>query len=339
MKTKTRSILTFLLLFTLLLSISSPSYCAAEKQGEVGSPQPSNITDGGIFNMTFKSKLDASFQPLLIKTPKNYTKKYSWPLLVVLHGLGDGPILVPEIDSMVQIGPFGRGDLWYRGLGEQDVFECIELAKQYFNIDDNRIYLCGFSMGGAGTFELGLKHPDFWAACVPVCGKLSDNYLIKNGRNLPFWINTGSKDEVVPAVLSKKVYDQAVKLGFDSWKYTEHQGMNHSFYINWSQVEKWLLNHTRDSSPKCFTYCSNSPGKAYWAEIVKKNLHDKTAEIKVELLKNHIDVTLRNVAEYVLYLKDAPLDGKVPIVIRENGKEIYQGLASEELQFKKKKER
>lgn len=336
MKTKARLVLMFLFFFAFLLSIASPICCAAEKQGEASSLQPSSITDGGIFNMTFKSKLDSSFQPLLIKTPKNYNKTQKWPLLVVLHGLGDGPILVSGIDSMVQIGPFGRGDLWYRGLGEQDIFESIELAKELFNIDDNRIYLCGFSMGGAGTFELGLKHPDIWAACVPVCGKLSDTYLIKNGRNLPFWINTGSKDEVVPARLSKKVYDQAVKLGFDSWKYTEHEGMRHSFYIDWDQVEKWLLSHTRSSSPKNFTYCSDSPGKSYWAEIVKKNFHDKTAEIKVELHENHINVTLKNVAEYALYLKDAPAKTNQEITISENDKKIFQGHISSDGIFDRK---
>lgn len=335
MKTKTQLVSTFLLFFTFLLSIASSGYCESDNDKETSSQlHVPKFANGGTFNMTFKSKLDGSFQPLLIKTPKTYTKTQKWPLLVVLHGLGDGPILAPGIDSMVQIGPFGRGDLWYRGLGEQDVFECIELAKKLLNIDDSRIYLCGFSMGGAGTFELGLKHPDFWAACVPVCGKLSDNYLIENGRNLPFWINSGSKDTVVPAILSKKVYDQAIKLGFDSWKYTEHPRMRHSFYIDWDQVEKWLLSHTRNDSPKCFTYCSNSPGKAYWAEIVKKTLPDKTAEIEVELRDNHIDITLENVAEYVLYLKDAPLDEKIPVVIKENGREVYQGLVSEKLVFK-----
>ena len=81
------------------------------------------LPSGGLINLTFKSKIDDSFQPMLIKVPVGYAKARSWPLLVVLHGLGDGHIVVPSIDSMVQIGPFGRGDMWYHGIGEQDVFE------------------------------------------------------------------------------------------------------------------------------------------------------------------------------------------------------------------------
>ena len=88
-----------------------------------------SLPSGGLVDLTFKSRIDDTLQPLLVKVPDGYTKSKSWPLLVVLHGLGDGPIIVPQINSIVQIGPFGRGDLWYRDLGERDVFECIELVR------------------------------------------------------------------------------------------------------------------------------------------------------------------------------------------------------------------
>ena len=100
----------------------------------------------------------------------------------MLHGLGDGPILAPGMSSMIQIGPFGRGDLWYKGLGEQDVLESLEIARNIFNIDNDRISLCGFSMGAIGTFGLGLKYPDLWAACVPVCGRCETPELLTNAR-------------------------------------------------------------------------------------------------------------------------------------------------------------
>ncbi len=75
---------------------------------------------------------------------------------------------------MLQIGPYGRGDQWYTGIGEKDVFECLEMAKKVFSVDEDRISLCGFSMGGVGTFKLGLRYPDIWAACVPVCGRCDE---------------------------------------------------------------------------------------------------------------------------------------------------------------------
>jgi len=296
----------------------------------------SSLPEGGIFNLTFKSKIDSSFQPLLIKVPKEYTKETKWPLLVVLHGLGDGPIIVPQIDSMVQFGPFGRGDLWYRGKGQQDVFECIELAKKIFNIDDERIYLCGFSMGAAGVFELGLKYPHLWAACVPVCGWLSDMNLVENGRNLPFWINAGSEDKLVPAKDSRKSYDEAVRQGINRWRYTEHQGMGHSFRIDWDKIEKWLLSQKKIKSPEHVTFSCHSLGRAYWIEITKKHKEYKVAKIEAKVEGQKTEVRTSNVADYILYLKDAPLDSSRRISIIENSREVFAGKVPEEGFFVRK---
>lgn len=209
-----------------------------------------SFPNGGTLNLTFKSKIDGSIQPLLIKIPKGYTSKKPWPLLVTLHGLGDGPILAPGIEAMVQIGPYGRGSVWYTGIGERDVFECIEMAKKLFSIDEDRLYLCGFSMGGMGTFDLGFRYPDVWAACVPVCGRCFSLELVENARHLPFWVNTGSKDIVIPPKYSKAAYDRARQLGFSKWKYTEYENMGHGFFINWKGIEEWLLAKKRTVNPK-----------------------------------------------------------------------------------------
>ena len=226
---------------------------------------------------------------------------------------------------MVQIGPFGRGDKWYRGIGEQDVFECIEFAKQIFNIEPDRIYLCGFSMGGAGTYELGLKHPDIWAACVPVCGPMSNLDMVANGRNLPFWINTGSQDRLVPAKDSKRVYQKAIELGFDHWKYTEYEGMGHSFWIDWGQIEKWLLLQKRSHSPPNISFTSERCAKAYWAEITEKLNCQSRASIDVKTTSQKIVVNISNIADYTLYLKDAPVKANQEITIIENDKKIFKG--------------
>jgi len=285
--------------------------------------QISNLPDGSVFNFRFKSKIDGKSQPLLLKVPKGYTRKSKWPLLVVLHGLGDGPIIVPQIDRIVQVGPFGRGDMWYKDIGKKDVFECIELTKEIFNIDAERIYLCGFSMGGVGTFDLGLKYPDFWAACVPVCGRPSDTNLVENGRNLPFWINTGSEDKVVPAEYSRKAFDEAIGLGFHQWKYTEYEGMGHSFWIDWDKIEKWLLTKKKNKEPKYVTFSCYEPSQAYWVKITAKNKEHEIAKIRAKIKGQTVDVKTNNVADYVFYLKNGPIDISRKILIIENDKQIF----------------
>lgn len=296
------------------------------------------LADAKLFNLTFKSKIDNTFQPMLVKIPEGYKRTESWPLLVVLHGLGDGPIIVPSINSMVQIGPFGRGDMWYQDIGEQDVFECIELAKKIFNIDSDRIYLSGFSMGGAGTFKLGLKHPDTWAACVPVCGRMNNLDMVSNGSNLPFWINTGSEDMVVPAKYSQRAYETAIELGFKHWKYTEYEQMGHSFWIDWRRIEKWLLTKKRNNSPSTVSFTSDKPDRAYWAQINKKNKYPEQARIDVEINSQTINIKISKVTEYTLYLNDAPVNLSCELTIIENNKQIFQGHLSCDGTFNRKLE-
>ena len=281
----------------------------------------------GLYNMTFKSKIDGSPQPLKLKVPEGYLSEQKWPLLVTLHGLGDGPTIVPEIDSMVQIGPYGRGDTSYEGIGEKDVFECIEFAKKLFSIDPNRIYLCGFSMGGQGTFKLGLQYPDMWAACVPVCGAIDHNnlYLIENGNNLPFWVNAGSIDEVVSAKFVKHIFDNATEFGYNHWKYTEHENMGHSFEIDWSNIEKWLLKQTRKTKPSHIIFNSDVPAKSYWLEIISKINEDEKARIEAEITEQKIIIKTNNISDYQIYFDSAPIVPSRDVTITENGETIFHG--------------
>ena len=59
---------------------------------------------------------------------------------------------------------FGRGNNAYRWAGEADVFEAIDAVRRNYPVDERRIVLRGFSMGGAGAWHLGLHHPSTWCS-------------------------------------------------------------------------------------------------------------------------------------------------------------------------------
>jgi hypothetical protein len=286
-----------------------------------------NLPRGGTLNMTFKSEIDGSIQPLLVRVPKDYTPVKSWPLLVTLHGFGDGPILAPGIEKILQIGPYGRGSVWYEGIGERDVFECIEIAKRLFSIDSDRVYLCGFSMGGTATFDLGFKHPDVWAACVPVCGRCDSLDLVSNARYLPFWINTGSRDIMMPLKYSKAAFDKARQLGFSQWKYTEHKTMGHDFSVNWKEIEEWLLTKTRTTNPKMISFRTKDIrfNRAYCLEITEIERYGKTAQIDIDVEGQKIFVKNENVSNYTLKLSDVIINTAQRVQIIENGVLIHDG--------------
>ena len=72
--------------------------------------------------------------------------------------------------TWIELHPLGRVENCYRWAGETDVFEAIENVCRRYNVDRSRIVLRGMSMGASGTWHLGLKHPDRFAALGPYCG-------------------------------------------------------------------------------------------------------------------------------------------------------------------------
>lgn len=127
--------------------------------------------------VAYKSAIDDSLQPYAISVPEGWKAGDSkrWPLHLVLHGRSDDMNEVsffashdgkpPVKDSTwIQLDVYGRGNNAYRWAGETDVFEALADLKKRFLIDERRITLWGFSMGGAGAWHLGLQHPDLWSS-------------------------------------------------------------------------------------------------------------------------------------------------------------------------------
>ena len=136
----------------------------------------------------YVSAVDGSVQPYAITLPDgvNPTEARRWPLHVVLHGRADqlnevnfihrmdGKPLAKKDDqtqqNWIQLDVYGRGNNAYRWAGETDVFEAMADVKRRFRIDEDRITLHGFSMGGAGAWHLGMHYPSMWSSVGPGAG-------------------------------------------------------------------------------------------------------------------------------------------------------------------------
>src|SRR5262249_53075966 len=127
----------------------------------------------------YESKVDGSFQPYAVIVPDGLPAPPARVRLdVVLHGRGatlnearfiathDGkPAPLPaDAAGKITLHVFGRTNNAYRWAGEADVFEAIDAVKRRYAIDERRIVLRGFSMGGAGAWHLGLHHPSLWSS-------------------------------------------------------------------------------------------------------------------------------------------------------------------------------
>ena len=115
-----------------------------------------------------------------------------------------------------------------RELSEKDVMNVLDIVRKEFNIDNNRIYLMGHSMGGAGTLYLGVKYSSIWAALAPIAPaafQLSPDSL-KEIPKMPILFVHGSTDELVPVSISQQWVEKAKELGM-TYEYNEMPGVTH----------------------------------------------------------------------------------------------------------------
>ncbi|MBT5020499.1 MAG: hypothetical protein HON04_17340, partial [Planctomicrobium sp.] len=163
-----------------------PNYVQlSNKTLELGEQRAKKIANGetdwakspGVYPLGYRSKVDESVQPYIVSLPEGFDAKKAkrWPLYVVLHGRNSrlteasfigGAISkeVPKGQTWIQIDVFGRVNNAYRWAGETDVFEAMKDVTRRYKIDETRVTLWGFSMGGAGAWHLGLHHPSKWAS-------------------------------------------------------------------------------------------------------------------------------------------------------------------------------
>ncbi|MGE3808344.1 MAG: hypothetical protein AB7K24_27090, partial [Gemmataceae bacterium] len=162
------------------------------------SESPWRYAPGQDVSRAYRSRVDGSVQPYSIALPLDYGKDKTkkWRLDVVLHGRDSSISEVkflnqhngkatPKDQPFVRLDIYGRGNNAYRWAGETDVHEAIaaflaaEKKAGRDLIDPRRIVLRGFSMGGAGTWHLGLHHPDRWCVLGPGAGFTTTHGYIK----------------------------------------------------------------------------------------------------------------------------------------------------------------
>jgi predicted peptidase len=80
-------------------------------------------------------------------------------------------------------------------------------------------------MGGMATFDIVIRHPDFFAAAVPVCGSVNPERITSDIKT-PFRIYHGDADPVVPLLGSRKAY-RALKAAGVKADLIEFPGVGH----------------------------------------------------------------------------------------------------------------
>jgi len=201
----------------------------------------------------------------LLFLPEGYGQQQKkWPLMLFLHGAGErgnnlelvkkhGP---PKIVQTRRDFPFivvspqcPEGDWWTKKT-EVLINLLDEIIAQY-DVDTERVYLTGLSMGGYGSWALAADYPDRFAAVVPICGG-GNRTMSLMLKDVPIWAFHGAKDSTVPVEESKEIVEAINRRGGNA-KLTIYPEANHD---SWTQtydnqeVYDWLLEHRRVGKEK-----------------------------------------------------------------------------------------
>jgi len=126
-----------------------------------------------------------------------------------------------------------------RELSERETLEVVDLIRKEFKVDDDRTYLMGHSMGGAGTLYLAIKYPQRWAAIAalaPAAFAVDQEGLSKIPKT-PIMLVHGDMDTVVPVTVGRAWAEAMKSIPMKDYQYIEVPGGDHGTVIGSHQKE------------------------------------------------------------------------------------------------------
>src|SRR6185437_2605059 len=97
----------------------------------------------------------------------------------------------------------------------EELIQLVDHVAANMNIDPERIYVTGLSMGGYGTWRLVAAHPERFAAALPICGGGEPETMARQLSRVPIWAFHGAKDPIVPLSASQAMVDAVKHAGGD----------------------------------------------------------------------------------------------------------------------------
>jgi predicted esterase len=164
--------------------------------------------------VSWVSPTDGQVSFAWVTLPARWDPALEYPLYVQLHGLWDVaadripylayPFSHPGTSHAFEDGylvsPWGRGNQWYRGIAETDIWEGMAFVKTLVRVNERRQYLCGHSMGGYGAWHIAHRSADAWAALGIHAGALQYDpgevsaSVAATLRDLPTYFVVGTGD-------------------------------------------------------------------------------------------------------------------------------------------------
>ncbi len=222
--------------------------------------------------------LDGKTRPWVLYIPEGYDPAQPTPLIVVPHG-GVGSALLPKNPlgyatwggfptlgreyGMIMVFPMGQyGVTWWDKVGMGNIENLVRTARREFNVDDDRVYMGGFSDGASASFLFAMARPNDYAAFVALNGHMgvgsmdgdASIYPV-NLSNTSVYATTTDNDHLYPTRKMAPTIELAREAGADI-VYRQLEGV-HDFDFHPTEmplIAEFLEEQRRDPAPAEFVW-------------------------------------------------------------------------------------
>jgi poly(3-hydroxybutyrate) depolymerase len=238
---------------------------------------PGKGTQSRVEKKTYDFKEAGKEMEYALFVPSKYDKEKKAPLILALHGLGGNPQQFmrsrgltdqAEKHGYIVAAPMGYNERgWYGArvlgkgkgkgksndpenlseLSEKDVMNVLEIVKKDYSVDPDRIYLMGHSMGGGGTWHLGIKYPDIWAGLAPIAPAIFRQPTdLDKIKHVPVILVQGAKDTLTRPESARRWAEQMKTLKM-THEYVEDPDGDHGNVVgaHMSKIFEFFNKHKR----------------------------------------------------------------------------------------------
>ncbi len=284
-------------------------------------------TATGLVVRGYVSKIDNSIQPYGLVVPASFQPNASgrFRLDVWCHGRGETLSELNFIDGRQTsrgefvpdgafvLHPYGRFCNANKFAGEIDLFEAIDDIKKHYSVDENRLVMRGFSMGGAACWQFAVHYPSLWAAAAPGAGFAETPeflHVFQNAKVRPAWYEqklwhlynctdyalnlfncptvaySGENDRQKQAadVMAKALEDEGIDLVHVIGEKAGHQYTAEAKAEINRRIDRIALAGRVEVPPRiCFTTWTLRYNRSFWVQIDGLEEHWVKARVEAEL--------------------------------------------------------
>ena len=331
---------------------------AMERAKELRAGKPSWTTQTGLVVRGYVSKIDGSVQPYGLVVPPTFQPNlpFQYRLDIWYRGRSETMTEINFIadrlknagqftpPNTIVLHPYGRYCNANKFAGEVDTFEALENVRKNYQIDENRISVRGFSMGGAATWHLAAHHAGLWASAAPGAGFVETAEYIKadlkdvpeyeqklwnltnassyagNFFNLPVVAYSGELDRQKQAadVMAREMKKDGIELTHIIGSKTEHKYHPDSIPEINKRIDS-IVSKGRNPIPKHVKFSTYTLryNKMFWVTVDGLEQHWEKATIDAAFVDiATLNVSTSNISKFTLHLPAGTYPDNITVVPR-----------------------